>query len=61
MERETKQRSCNVVAFTVSADDGRVRVRLVDDRPEAIPEDPAALARLLAALDALCDTLSNAA
>jgi len=52
---EPSERQSEVVVLAVSADAGRVRVRLLDDRAEAIPADPAALARLLAALDELCE------
>ncbi|HVO19843.1 MAG TPA: hypothetical protein VMU15_11340 [Anaeromyxobacter sp.] len=52
---DPSERPCEVVVLAVHADAGRVRMRLLDDRPEAIPTDPADLARLLAALDELCD------
>jgi len=58
---EHMERSSEVVVLAVDADAGRVRLRLVDERSEAIPSDPAALARLLAALDELCDALCVAA
>jgi len=54
---EPRERSSQVVVLAVNADAGRVRMRLLDDRPEAVPQDPAALARLLAALDELCEAL----
>jgi hypothetical protein len=54
---ESSEWSSEQVVLALSADAGRVRLRLLDDRPEAIPADPAALARLLAALDELGDAL----
>ena len=54
---ERSERSSEVVVLAVSTDAGRVRMRLLDDRPEAIPSDPTALACLLTALDDLCDAL----